>query len=234
MGIDETHRMILFMLDKAQMEYVSHELIDDALHIAQMQRFMELYGNMKEYQPGRPIPRVAYGMTQNIHDELRNFKETETITTGNDGLVNFSVLTKTYAHLLGLRIVYTDVNNQERHAPVKVLSENQIAQRINSQILAPEYNEPIALIGKSNIQLLPDQSHKVVMSYLRLPNKPKYAYTLGTDGRTITFDVTSSVDIEFPDTSYNDILMKTLNLLSVNIKDPFLNQYTEVKTQQGV
>ena len=234
MGIEDTHKMILFMLDKTQLEYVSHERIDDALHMAQMQRFMELWGNMREYQPGRPIPRVAYGMTQSVDDELKKFKTTETYTTAADGLVNFSSLTQSYAHLLGLRIVYTE-DNVERQSGVKVLSEAQIAQRINSQIVAPTDNDPVALIGNTSIQLFPDNKvHEVIVSYLRLPAKPKYAYSVGSDGRTITFDSANSVDLEFPDTSYNDIVMKTLNLLSVNTKDAFLNQYSQLKTQTGV
>ena len=234
MGIEDTHEMILFMLDKTQQEYVSHERIDDALHMAQMQRFMELYGNLKQYQPGRPIANVAYGMTQKVDDELKKFKTTETYTTATDALVNFSSLSASYAHLLSLRIVYTE-NSVERQSGVKVLSEDQIAQRINSQIVAPTDNEPVALIGNTSIQLFPDnKAHSVIVSYLRLPTKPKYAYSVGSDGRTVTFDSANSVDLEFPDTSYNDIVMKALNILSVNTKDSFLNQYSEVKTQQGV
>ena len=234
MGIDDTHKMILFMLDKTQTQFVSHEQIDDALHMAQMQRFMELYGNIKEYQPGRPIPRSAYGMTQAIDDELKPFKVTESYTTTSNALVNFSGLSGTYAHLLGLRIVYME-NGVEQQSGVKVLSEDQIAQRINSQIIAPTDNQPVALIGSSSIQLFPDnKAHTVMVSYLRLPNKPVYSYTLGSDGRTVTFDSANSVNLEFPDTSYNDIVMKALNLLSVNTKDAFLNQFSQAKTQQGI
>jgi hypothetical protein len=234
MGIQDTHKMILFLLDKAQMGFVSHEEIDNALQIAQMQRFMELYGNIKDYQPGRPIPRVAYGMTQKVHDELRNFKEEEFFVTASNGLVNFSGLSSSYAHLIALRGSYVDSSNTINHFMIKVLSEDQIAQRLTSQIVAPTTYDPVALIGKSSIQLFPDQVHKVTVYYLRLPNKPKYSYTMSSDGRTVIFDSSTSVDLEFPDTSYNDILMKALNILSVNAKDAFVNQYSELKNQQGV
>ena len=84
MTIKETHNFITFVLNKEVSGYVSPTDIDRALDRAQMSKFVELYGNPKGYQPGRPIPPIAYGMTQKIADDLRKFKKVESYETSTD------------------------------------------------------------------------------------------------------------------------------------------------------
>ena len=84
MTIKEIHDYIVFILNKETTGYVSHKDIDAAIDRGQMSKFMELYSNPKQHQPGRPIPPIAYGQTQKISDDLRYFKKREQFTSDSD------------------------------------------------------------------------------------------------------------------------------------------------------
>ena len=149
MTIKEIHDYIVFILNKETTGYVSHNDIDTAIDRGQMSKFMELYGNPKQYQPGRPIPAIAYGQTQKISDDLRFFKRREQFTSTSAGIIEFTNLTE-YLHLLGVYVVGT-LNNTPSNTyvvtdgtvaysagtssrtfakPVKVVSEDQLADRL--------------------------------------------------------------------------------------------------------
>ena len=111
MTIKEIHDYIVFILNKETTGYVSHSDIDAALDRGQMSKFMELYSNPKQYQPGRPVPPIAYGQTQKISDDLRYFKMRRQFETQNDGVLDLGNFMSgigpanpEYLHLLGLNL----------------------------------------------------------------------------------------------------------------------------------
>lgn len=94
MGINEVHEYIQFFLKKENGGYVSHEEIDKALDMASLNKFTELFGNPKQYQPGRPVPSVSYGVTSRIHDDLRKFKVKSVLGVGStaNGVVSLPLI----------------------------------------------------------------------------------------------------------------------------------------------
>ena len=79
-NIDEMYRFVQFVANKEQSGFIKPTEFNLAVDRAQMQLFMERYNNPAEYQPGRPIPRVAYQQTQKISDDLREFIRRVNIT----------------------------------------------------------------------------------------------------------------------------------------------------------
>ena len=110
MTIKEIHDFITFALNKEISGYVSPSDIDKAIDRAQMSKFVELVGNPKGYQPGRPIPPIAYGLTQKISDDLRFFKKRQQFTATSSGIINLNAATEfnnlsvapDYLHLVGM------------------------------------------------------------------------------------------------------------------------------------
>ena len=72
-NVNELYEFVQFVSNKEQSGYVKPSEFNLAIDRAQMQLFMERYNNPAEYQPGRPVPRVAYQQTQKISDDLRPF-----------------------------------------------------------------------------------------------------------------------------------------------------------------
>jgi hypothetical protein len=243
---------------------------------------MELYSNPKQHQPGRPIPPIAYGQTQKISDDLRYFKKREQFTSDSEGVINFTGLTE-YLHLLGVYVVGT-LNNTPNNSyvvtdgtvaytasttnrtfakPVKVVSEDQLADRLVSQVAAPSTTSPIGILGDSGnkIQLFPEVQHSGYIMYLSRPIKPLFSHVV--DGRKIvhnpsssnatftagsaltlpdgtvvsagaTYTLPGSVELNWAEDCINDVINKALNFLGVHLEDVNVIQYTEGKNQTGL
>ena len=282
MTIKEIHDYIVFILNKETTGYVSHNDIDTAIDRGQMSKFMELYGNPKQYQPGRPIPPIAYGQTQKISDDLRFFKKREQFTSTSAGIIEFTNLTE-YLHLLGVYVVGT-LNNTPNNTyvvtdgtvaysagtssrtfakPVKVVTEDQLADRLVSQVSAPSTTSPIGILGDSGnkIQLFPEVEHSGYIMYLSKPIKPLFSHVV--DGRKIVHNSTSSaatftagstltlpdgtivnagatytlpgsIELNWAEDCVNDIINKALSSLGVHLEDQNVTQYAEVKNQTGL
>ncbi|MAR66979.1 MAG: hypothetical protein CL833_07015 [Crocinitomicaceae bacterium] len=222
MTIKEIHDFVLLLLNKHNTGYSTPAEIDSALDRAQMWYFNRLYGNIEEYQPGRPVPRVAYGMTQAVHDHLSPFKESAQQSSNSSGVITIS--NANYLHLLSI---------SKSNKTIPILSEDEVAYRLDSQILAPSSTEPIAKIsGDGVIQLYPKETHSNVdLDYLVRPAKPVFGFT--QSGRTITYASGSSTQMEWNEPALNAIVMRAVNYLGVNLEDALAIQYSEGKIQQG-
>jgi len=234
MDIASIHDFIFFVLRKEQNAIISHEQVDDALHAAQMSRFGELLPAKSE--PGQqpaPLQQVEYGTTTNSMDYLFNFKKKFDFSQDETPLGMVS-LPSDYAHL---RAVYTlSYNNKyerTKYVGIPILSENQLAERLSSQIINPTCDRPVGIMvyeaGKK-IQLYPQQPFFGRCYYFSIPVKPKYAYT--TDGRTITQNIGDSVGLLWDDESTNLIMYKALQILGVNLQFPMVIQWSQYKEQK--
>lgn len=285
MTIKETHDFINFVLNKETSGYVSHKDIDSALDRAQMSKFVELYGQPKGYQPGRPIPPIAYGMTQKINDDLRPFKKRQQFTSSSSGIITLSDLAGEYQHLLAAYITGTQNNvptlsysgslqqgaveitegteNKTYQRPVKIVNEDQLAEKLVSQISGPTATSPVGILGDggNKIQLFPEIEHSGYIMYLVRPNKPLFSHVV--DGRKIvhnssataasftatnaltlpdgtsvaagaSFSLAGSVDLQWAEDCMNDIIIRALSYLGVHIEDTNVFQYTELKTKEGL
>tara|TARA_Y100001937_G_scaffold29821_1_gene42965 strand:+ start:3325 stop:4203 length:879 start_codon:yes stop_codon:yes gene_type:complete len=291
MTIKQIHDYITFVLNKEISGYVSPSDIDKALDRAQMSKFVELVGNPKGYQPGRPIPPIAYGMTQKISDDLRFFKRREQFTSSNTGVIDLTASTHftnlsvapTYLHLLGMYAT-TTLNNvststfsnsagiltesvstasKTLNNPIKVVNEDQLAERLVSQIAEPSNTFPIAILGNNGtkFQIFPESTTSGFIMYLERPTKPFFSFVVdgrkiihntstsatlthtatnnltGQDGSSVsagnTTVLAASVDLGWPDDCINDIINRALTMLGVHLEDVNMTQYSELKTQQG-
>ena len=290
MTIKQIHDFITFVLNKEISGYVSPSDIDKALDRAQMSKFVELVGNPKGYQPGRPIPPIAYGLTQKISDDLRYFKRRQQYTSTSSGIINLNAASEfnnlsvapEYLHILGMYATTTksvtssafsssagiisetvSTGNKTINNPVKVINEDQLAERLISQLAEPTNSSPIAILGDggNKIQLFPEVEISGHMMYLERPVKPFFSFIV--DGRKVihnpstsaTLDHTAvnaltgqngaavaagasttlaaSTDLNWPADCINDIISRALTVLGVHLEDQGVQQYSELKTQQG-
>lgn len=290
MTIKEIHDYIVFIINKEATGYISHVDIDAALDRAQLSKFVELYSNPKTHQPGRPIPPIAYGQTQKISDDLRYFKMRRQFVTDSSGVLNLLNPTNTgggqvpeYLHLLGLYITKTLSNttsddygrkgtfiqynpgtaNRNIRKSVKIVSEDQLADRLISQVAAPSVTAPIGILGDSGekIQLFPEVTHEGFIMYLSRPAVPRFSHAI--DGRKVvhnpstttaqnftaqnnltlangtqvnagsTYSLLPSTDLNWPEDCIADIINRALTNLGIHLEDTNVYQYSEVKNKTG-
>lgn len=218
MTIQDIHNWIDFLTNKAQGVYFTHEEKDMALDRAQMQYFNEQYG--------------YYALAQKIQESLSPFKTKYSFLTSDtpSGLITAPA---DYLYLTGGKIVYMD-GSHTRYKALKVLSDDELAYRLNSQLRPVTATSPVAVMagkvsGISLIQLYPKQSFAGDIDYLRRPKAPKYAYT--QSGRAFTYDSANSVQLEWGESELNEIILRALSFLGISIDDQLVTQYAEAKSK---
>lgn len=138
-----------------------------------------------------------------------------------------------FLNLLDVTVNYT-VSNITRYAPVKMYNEDEIGNRLNSQIDPVTTTSPIGeVVATRLIRLYPQGSgYTGTAKFLRRPVKPVMAYTL-ISGRTIVYDAANSVQLEWPENWQNAVLLKALSSIGINLSSDEVSQWSEQKTQQN-
>lgn len=231
MDLKVIHDTILFYLTKEQNGFVTHEEIDQVLDKAQLVLLNQYHTNPK-------IPAKAQaallGESQRIEDALSLFKA-KYVFAPNSGISNGGVVTlpSNYLHLLSLYTTnYVNALQRNVYSGVQVLNEEELIERLESQVIPVSLYDPIAIMNSSNqIQLFPEQAQTGGVYYIRRPVAPVFVYT--QSGRTITYNQAGSTQLEWRDMDVNNIIAIALSYYGINLSSNEIVQFAEVKTQQG-
>lgn len=232
MNIKNIHDIILFYLNKAQQGFVTHEEIDAVLDRAQIALFNKYHANPMIYTiPGRK-ENFGYGDSQRMDDALSPFKLTYTYTN-SDTPGGVITLPSNYMHLIAL---YTTqfVGSLGRNVvnPVQVLAEEELIERLESQVLPVTLFEPICIMNaQKRIQLFPEVPQSGKVYYFKRPAVPKFSYA--QSGRTITYDPLTSVQLEWSQADLNNVISEALAYYGLNLQSAELVQFAQLKLQEG-
>lgn len=229
MTIKDTHDLILFILKKERNSHISHQEIDMILDRGQLVLFNQYHTNPK-------LPAQAqsarYGESQRIDDALSAFKAKYTFTTA-DTVGGVITLPAGYMHLISaFTTVYNSTLGKNIFSSVQVLNEEELIERLNSQVIPVTSDDPICIMNSQNkIQLFPDVPQSGGVYYFRRPAVPKYNFTLS--GRVETFTTSGSQDLEWKEYDVMNIINIALSYYGVNLNNSELLQFAELKQQQG-
>jgi hypothetical protein len=237
-NINDLYKFVQFISNKEQSGYLKPSEFNMAVDRAQMQLFMERYNNPAEYQPGRPIPRVSYQQTQKISDDLRPFMK-RSVKSLTNGKMLWSSLTD-YIHISSLRINYTSTNKcgetNTVKKKVKLVDDAELSNYLDSTILAPSEKYPIAAIYNGFLQLYPENIQKLDITYLSRPQRPEdgqfWRYEV-EDGLPM-YNAALSTNLAWSDELFNEIAVRVLSFIGINLRETILSQYSEMKKTQGI
>lgn len=205
------------------MNFWPRQDIDSALHAASLWHYNLYY-------------RRYFAKDQEAIDALSPFKKKHTFTEQNTpkGLIDLSDEKTNYSHLLSLYSVpYNNQRQQVVPQQINIYNEDELAQRLKSQMEPVTKDSPIATEpGLGLIQLHPEVPNTGYVHYLKNPQVPKFEASY--DDRKEEYNKNNSVQMEWSDNYILPIIMRALQLLGVNIQSERLQQYTELKDQQKI
>ena len=165
---------------------------------------------------------APYGENQKLHDALRPIRIYYQFTSNSSGMVTFP---SDYIHLLGSPFTVTGSSVN----PVTFLNEDELAKALISQLRTPTNSYPIAVDTSTGFSIYPQQTQIGFLWYLKRPSTPNLSYT--QSGRDITYDPTTSTQLDFSDIYVNNILAKALKYAGVSMDENgisnFANEYNE-------
>jgi len=192
-------------------------------------------GQMTYYNDQKP----KYATSQLVKEILSPFRNTYSFTPSNT-VSGYVVIPSNvnYLDLLDIQIEFA-ISARTVYSGVEIVAEDERANRLNSQIDPVTITSPIAeIVAPRFIRMYPTAApgYTGVITYLRRPAKPVFAYTV-ISGRVIVFDEANSTNLEWRETEQNAVLLKALSTLGINLSDQEVVQYAEMKNQtnyQGV
>jgi len=209
MNISEIHTFIGIVKNQEQGGYHTPAEIDAALSRASLWAFNDW--------------RSVYPDNVEAFEALAPFKTKLDFTTDSGGAFTVSG-GQNYMQVTSMEVSVVD-NGSPRRFPVKLLREDEIASRLNSQRRTPTAKRPCAEeVAPGSFLLYPAQVHGGTIRFFRKPVAPVFGYT--QVGRAITYNSGTSTQLEWTEPYLNKVIFKALAFLGVNLSDDKIAQYS--------
>ena len=211
-----------------------------AAYAASVQLWEEYIGEIQRYQYGSPIPPVAYAKTNKIEADMMPFRiPLVAVTASSVGVIDLSALSN-YGYTTDL-YRYQTIEGQEVVYPSVRVNEQRLAKQLSSSIAQPTLENPYYMVNNATIKVYPASSNAdysaYKLTYLKRPDNRVVKYTL-SGGRPVITPVTAPTNpsemLEWNQQNFNDLAVRILSFLGINLKDGELMQYSELKQRQGV
>lgn len=219
MNIQEAQNFLNFFINKSLGSYFPPDTLDQIIDRGQLSLYSDL-------QP-------KYATSQRIKDALAPFRMTYTFDFPDtlNGIVTVPA-NLNFLNLLDVKIIF-DISAQSfvKQVPIPMLNEDVIPIRQDSQVDPVTVTNPVGeVIGVGQYQLYPKAQYRGVVTFLRRPVKPHFAYTTVSQ-RVIVYDSANSIQLEWGENFQNAVLLKALETLGINLSAADVTQYAEQKTE---
>ena len=212
-----------------------------AVYAASVQLWEDYVGEIQRYQYGNPISPISYAKTNKIEADMVPFRvPLVAVTASSVGVIDLSALPN-YGYTTDL-YRYQTISGQEVAYPSTRVNEQRLAKQLSSSIAPPTLENPYYMVNNATIKVYPSSSNvefsAYKLTYLKRPDNRIVRYTL-SGGRPVITPVgvipgVSSEFLEWNQQNFNDLAVKVLSFLGINLKDSDLMQYSELKQRQGV
>lgn len=217
MNIQEVSNYFNFFINKYTGSWFTISELMTALDRGQM----ALYSDFKS----------KYATSQYVKDALSPFRDSYNFTTAVSGYVIVPSNTN-YLDLLDIQIYFT-VSDRTIYYPVKLVNEDERAERLNSQLDPVTVTSPIGeQTALRTFRLYPAGAYNGNVTFLRRPVAPVFGYTLISE-RVVVYDPNTSTQLEWRETEVNEVVIKALQILGINLTAEDITQWAEVKSQQN-
>lgn len=246
MTVEELYRFLQFLLKKESTGHISPDDYNNMLPRSQEEYFNWAYGLPNSYQPGRPIPPIAYEMTQKIKDDLRRCKvrmdgkDFPRMVVDADGR---GTLPADYVHVTAINYLYSITSCKKpaiKHRPVEIFDDDKFTERRSHPTKHPTKYYPICNFFNTYIQFDPIDLGSVEFVYLRYPKKPHRDYVLDANNDQDIYVASGglsgslSQEIELPEDTHYQIARIILSYYGINLREQDLLAYAEQKKLVGV
>lgn len=205
------HDLVNFATGKGLTEYHASEDIDNEIYAVEM----DIYRSYLD----------EYARTSKMSSFLSPFETFEELDV-TDGVTTKpeDMQVETYAHA-------------QDGSLIDIVDSAAWSNRLKDPVSTVE-KQPILKIYGNRVDVRPQTITKITLGYLRLPKRPKYAYTV-SGGRRQYIEYTEetkpdgwanpvSVDVEFGAILHDQIVNQVLEKMGINMKDNQIVQYAEM------
>jgi len=216
MNVNEAFEYINFWYNKVTAAWFTVSELQALINRAQLAYYSDI--------------KTKYATSQEVKDTLSPFREVYNFTTLVSGYV---IIPDTlYLDLLDIQI-YFQVSDRMIYYPVKLVNEDERANRLNSQIDPVTSTSPIGeQTAPRTFRLYPAAAYNGNVTYLRQPADIVFGYSV-VSGRVIVYDPLTSVQFEWRSSDISAILLKALESIGINLSSQEISNFAQLKTESN-
>lgn len=216
MNVNEAFEYINFWYNKVTAAWFTVSELQALINRAQLAYYSDI--------------KTKYATSQEVKDTLSPFREVYNSTTLVSGYV---IIPDTlYLDLLDIQI-YFQVSDRRIYYPVKLVNEDERANRLNSQIDPVTSTSPIGeQTAPRTFRLYPAAAYNGNVTYLRQPADIVFGYSV-VSGRVIVYDPLTSVQFEWRSSDISAILLKALESIGINLSSQEISNFAQLKTESN-
>lgn len=217
-NISQVHIDMQYIIRKERGGFVTDAEIDNMLHMGQLDLYEQYWD---EYLQSGVLPHP-----------LENFKSRVSFSYAD---TPGGVLTRPagYGHYLnGYGVTWNNERQKAIRRAFVPLNESEIDDALNSQLRPIAKTSPAIIQGANSFILYPQEPQAGYIIYLITPVKPVFGYT--ENGRTITYNSATSVQLAWDDAHINEVMMKALSYIGINLNAQEITEYAENKANQSM
>jgi len=232
MNIDEVYQLVLYSTSKnLQQGYVSPQDFNLVINQAQKSYTSYLLGSFQQYTPGRPIARVQFGQNTIIRTRLAPIIY----------WTNLSVDSFGYAPYPGDYLQTDAMFTIYGYDRIRAVQQDSLYSYYNSTI-DPVEDNPIYILENTGFRFYPEDIGQAKLSYVINPPQMVWAYTLdpitgiptySAAGGPSVIPTTGSIDPVWDDAAIQEIVVRALAIIGVNLQLNTVEQYSMVIKNQG-
>lgn len=221
MTIDEAYRFVQFIYNKSQNGNIKPADFNTLALIAQMSVINEMIGNEQEYQPGRPVPRYGFGLSQKIQEDLRPIIITPTTLTFSSGVAIYPINS----------LYLFDLSENSSGAEIRPCEVDEGRILSGSVIKPPIVGNAKYFVLGASMYVLPSTIIDTRVTYVRRPLAPLWNFDY--QNSVPVFQPTGSQDFELGELLHLRICLKILQAVGINLDLAQVTQAAMAMEAQG-
>jgi hypothetical protein len=197
--------------------------------LVNLKYYKKYLGIPEEWAVGQPMSKIQYQISQGVSDRIDAFIVPEyQISRAISG---FFPKPQDYVAFSSLRFRYTYEENCETKSyedRVEMVPDAEFTDRLGSFLIPPTVRRPVGTWTQYGYRVEPKEINTVLLTYLRMPATPVRLYT-----STDQYIPTGSVQFEFPQICWQDILGQLLEAAGISVQDEQVIEYARKIMEKG-
>jgi hypothetical protein len=233
--LNELYEFTQDVAKKQQRGYMNFKQFTSYINQAQNDHFVDCFGNPNTYQQGRAKAVVNATETTINRDALRKFIKSVIGTPDAEGKYILPVDYRHFRAANSIQPKYQDTcedlpRGVVRMAEIKELEDFEKGSAMRSVEYPITYEYPNLVFGDGFLIVYPHDLGKIEFIYYRNPLPAKLAYTVVENKQV--YDAANTVELEWGEDEQRQIMKKVWSYLGMNLADPELVQFSEIKSKQ--
>jgi hypothetical protein len=222
-SIDTVYQRVLALANKEQRGYITPQEFNLFANQAQMDIFEQYFYDINQFGR-RPGDNKPHSDPLEILEDKLDIFYSKLALSGSDNIFNFPD-----AYYRPVVAVTSD------GVEIQKLSLKEAIQASQAPLTSPTVKRPIYYLNTSNqINIIPDTITSGTFYYYRKPAKVEWAHNATLINGVAMYDGTNSVDFELHDSEEVNLVIKTLGLAGIALKDPSLYQIGTAEDNKNI